>query len=80
MAQVNTNDVELSIAGVDVKSAAQAHSENGEFELSSGIFRHCGVQPGDTWVERVERLNAIIDGMNGRGEAVGGAIVGTVVV
>lgn len=46
----------------------------------SELLRYCGDQPGDDWVKRVERLNAIIDGMNGRGEAVGGAIVGTVVV
>ena len=52
----------------------------GELDLTTGIFRHCGVQPDDDWVKRVERLNAIIDGLNGRGEAVGGAIVGTVVV
>jgi hypothetical protein len=32
-----------------------------ELNLQEGIFRHCGVQPGDTWVERVERLNTVID-------------------
>jgi hypothetical protein len=33
-----------------------------EVNLEDGIYRHCGVQPGDDWVKRVERLNAIIDG------------------
>ena len=82
MSNVNVNDVELSIAGVDVKSAAQAHDETGEFDLSKGIFRYCGTVPDDDWVKRVERLNAIIDGMNGRGRMCecGKAIVGTVVV
>ncbi len=26
------------------------------------LFRHCGVEPGDDWVTRVERLNDMIDG------------------
>jgi hypothetical protein len=61
MAQVNVNDVELSIAGVDVISAAQAPDEAAEFDLSKGIFRYCGAIPDDDWVKRVERLNARID-------------------
>jgi hypothetical protein len=32
-----------------------------ELDLTTGIYRYCGVQPGDDWVKRVERLNAIID-------------------
>lgn len=50
--------------------AAQLRDPRTEVNLEAGIYRHCGVQPGDTWVERVERLNAIIDGL----------VVGTVVV
>lgn len=32
-----------------------------ELDLTTGIYRHCGIQPGDTYVDRIERLNAEID-------------------
>lgn len=46
------------------------------------ILRHCGEVAGDDWVKRVERLNGLVDSMNGRGKVCecGKAIVGTVVV
>lgn len=43
----------------DMKVEAQ---RVGGVDLTTGIYRHCGVQPGDTWVERLERVNALVDG------------------
>lgn len=62
--------------------ASQAREPRTDSGQDAALFRYCGVQPDDDWVKRVERLNAIIDGMNGRGHMCecGKAIVGTVVV
>ncbi len=43
----------------DMKVEAQ---RVGGVDLGAGIYRHCGIQPGDTWVERLERVNALVDG------------------
>ena len=52
-------DALLSIANVTIKTPMGGELE--KFDLAAGIFRHCGVEPDDDWVKRVERLNAQID-------------------